>query len=104
METESSNAFLKRFCIFTYRVFNPAYSQLVRDKFISESDKDVGDQVMSPLGLMHRVPSAGSEIDWVEPSVHLCNSKMVQPHGYDTVYDAFHLLQNEPSVQVFILL
>lgn len=87
--------------VFIYRVFNPAYSQLVRDKFVSESDKDVGDQVMSTTSLVHRVSSVGSELDWVEPSLHLYKSKMVQPHGYDTVYDAFHLLQTETSVQVF---
>ncbi|KAF3433168.1 hypothetical protein FNV43_RR24270 [Rhamnella rubrinervis] len=85
------------------QVFNPAYSQFVRDKFVSESGKDVGDQVTSPTSLVQRVSSVGSELDWVEPSLHLCNSKMVQPHGYDTVYDAFHLLQTDTSVQRMVI-
>lgn len=74
-----------------YRVFDPAsYSKHVRDKFGSMNG-DIADKVTSPNG---------SELDWVEPSLHLCNSRMLQPHGSDRVYDAFHLLQTEPSVQV----
>lgn len=74
------------------RVFEPAsYSNLVRDKFASDLENDVADQVTSPTG---------SELDWVEPSFRLCNSGVLQPHGSDRVYDAFHMLQTEPSVQV----
>lgn len=88
--------------MYLFRVFNPAsYPQLVRDKFASKSGYDLEDQVVSPTGLGHRVSSVGSELDWVEPPLHPCNSKMMQPHGYSNVYDAFHLLQTEPSIQVF---
>lgn len=74
------------------RVFEPpSYSNLVRDKFASDLEKDVADQVTSPTG---------SELDWVEPSFHLCNSRVLQPHGSNKVYDAFHMLQTEPSIQV----
>ena len=74
------------------RVFEPpSYSNLVRDKFASDLKKDAADQVTSPTG---------SELDWVEPPFHLCNSRVLQPHGSNKVYDAFHMLQTEPSIQV----
>ncbi|KAF3956973.1 hypothetical protein CMV_017961 [Castanea mollissima] len=77
------------------QVFEPAsYPNLVRDKFASDLEKDVAYQVMSPTG---------SELDWVEPSFHLCNSRVLQPHGSDRVYDAFHMLQTEPSVQRMVI-
>lgn len=77
------------------QVFDPSsYPKLVRDKFASDLDKDVADQVTSPTG---------SELDCVEPSFHLCNSRVLQPHGSDRVYDAFHLLQTEPSVQRMVI-
>lgn len=73
-------------------MFDPTrYSKLVWDKFAFDSDKDAADQVTTPTG---------SELDWVEPSLHLCNSRTLQPLGSDRVFDAFHLMQTEPSVQV----
>ncbi|XP_062163105.1 uncharacterized protein LOC133870081 [Alnus glutinosa] len=70
------------------------YSKLVWDKFSFDSDKDAADQVTSPTG---------SELDWVEPSLHLCNSRTLQPLGSDRVFDAFHLMQTEPSVQRMVI-
>ncbi|GFQ05070.1 hypothetical protein PHJA_002651100 [Phtheirospermum japonicum] len=43
--------------------------------------------------------SSESEADWIEPSLNIRSSRMLQPYGSDRVYDAFHLLQSEPSVQ-----
>lgn len=85
------------------RVFSPTHHpQFIRDKFGSEYlDRDVVDQITSASGSVHRVTLHGSESDWIEPSDYLCNS---QPHGCERVYDAFHLLQNESSVQVPILI
>lgn len=40
------------------------------------------------------------ESDWVKPSPYLCDYKMLQPQGSQRVYDAFLLLQTDPSVQV----
>lgn len=57
----------------------------MRDKFASNSDMD-------------------TELDWIEPSLCLSNSRMLQPYPADRVYDAFHLLQTEPSIQVPLLL
>lgn len=76
------------------QVFDPArYSNLVRDKFSFGLDEDISDQVASPTGL---------EIDWVEPSLHLCNPRKLQLHVPDRVSDAFHLLQTEPTVQKMV--
>ncbi|KAL7146558.1 hypothetical protein ABFS83_06G049500 [Erythranthe nasuta] len=50
--------------------------------------------------------SSESEVDWIEPSLTICsnNSRMLeQQNGSDRVYDAFHLLQNEPSVQRMVI-
>lgn len=50
--------------------------------------------------MVHQAPSFGSDSDWMEPSVQLCHSRVLQPHAYDQVYNAFDLLRTEPSVQV----
>lgn len=67
------------------QVFDPASCpRLVRDKFASNSDRD-------------------TELDWIEPSLCLSNSRMLQPYPADRVYDAFHLLQTEPSIQRMVI-
>ncbi|KAK3218422.1 hypothetical protein Dsin_012392 [Dipteronia sinensis] len=35
----------------------------------------------------------------MEPALFPSNTRMLLPYGYDRVYDAFHLLQTEPSIQ-----
>ncbi|PWA78137.1 hypothetical protein CTI12_AA216750 [Artemisia annua] len=46
----------------------------------------------------------GSELDWIEPSMNLCNStSTLQVPSSDKVYEAFHLLQTEPSVQRMVI-
>ncbi|KAI3432146.1 uncharacterized protein J3R85_007539 [Psidium guajava] len=77
------------------------YSQYVRDRFSPYVDKDLTDQVKNTSNLLPRVSSSGSEMDWIEPAVHLCNSGALQP--YERVYDAFHLLQRDPSVQRMVI-
>ncbi|XP_044504925.1 uncharacterized protein LOC123225122 [Mangifera indica] len=64
--------------------FDPDSYSLVRDKYAYNLDKD-------------------AELDWVEPSLHLSNSRALQPYGPDRVYDAFHLLQNDPSIQRMVV-
>lgn len=63
----------------------------------ASSDRDAGDHITSPT-------SVGSELDWIEPSMQFRNSRMLQPHGFNRVYDAFHLLQTDKSVQVLSVL
>ena len=72
---------------------------IVRDKFVSELDNDEGHRGKSP-DLVHHVSPAGSEMDWIEPSLCTCDSKLVQCGGSERVYDAFRLLRTEPLVQV----
>lgn len=86
---------------FLYRVFDPvAFSQHIKDTASYDPDKDVPDHITRPTGLMGRIPSVGSEVDWMEPSLNIYNSRLVQRCGSNKVYDAFQLLQTEPSVQV----
>ncbi|POO02955.1 hypothetical protein TorRG33x02_010160 [Trema orientale] len=88
---------------FYLKVFNAdSYSNLIRDKFATEMDKDEEHQVMSPTCLAHRVSPLGSELDWMEPSFCMCNSKILQRHGSERVYDAFQLLRTEPLVQKMV--
>ena len=83
-------------------VIGRVISPFIRDKFGCESDRAMDDQITSAsAGFVHPASSAGSELDWMEPSACLSNnSKMLQSYGSERVYDAFHLLQTESSVQV----
>ncbi|GLT83983.1 hypothetical protein SLE2022_022430 [Rubroshorea leprosula] len=79
------------------------YPKLVRDKYSYNAGKDVVDPTPSPTGLLHRVSSVGSDIDWMEPSVHLYTSRVLHPYGSNRVYDAFHLLQTDPCIQKMVI-
>lgn len=41
-------------------------------------------------------------VDWIEPPLQLCNTSLLQPYMLDRFYDAFHMFQTDPSVQVFL--
>lgn len=85
------------------QVFNhESCCNLVRDKFVPELDKGEEHQVIIPTDFVHQISSAGSEGDWMEPSICMCNSKMLQRYGSERVYDAFHLLRTEPLVQKMV--
>lgn len=88
------------------RVMEPAsYSQFIKDRYGYNSDKEAVDQNSSPINRLRRVSSVGSELDWIEPSMQLCNPRTIWPQGStrDRVYDAFHLLQNDPYVQRMVV-
>ncbi|CAH8384724.1 unnamed protein product [Eruca vesicaria subsp. sativa] len=80
-----------------------SFSQLVRDKYESFPENGGGNQSPIATGMVHQVPSFGSDSDWMEPSVQLCHSRILQPHAYDQVYSAFDLLRTEPSVQRMVI-
>ncbi|CAH2044015.1 unnamed protein product [Thlaspi arvense] len=42
-------------------------------------------------------------VDWIEPPLQLCNTRLLQPYMLDRFYDAFHLFQTDPSVQRMVL-
>ncbi|XP_050225564.1 uncharacterized protein LOC126675038 isoform X2 [Mercurialis annua] len=89
------------FYVLQNKVFDTAsYSEFVTDKFACT---DVANQISSPTGRLRSVSPVGSEADWIEPSMHLCNSRMFHPYSPDRVYDAFHLLQHEPSVKRMVI-
>ncbi|KAF8412968.1 hypothetical protein HHK36_000940 [Tetracentron sinense] len=70
------------------QVLSPAaFSQLIEDMFPSNWDKDVADQTVYPKGL------AGD----------LNNPRILRPHGSERVYDAFHLLLTDSSVQRMVM-
>lgn len=39
-------------------------------------------------------------VDWIEPPLQLCSTTLLQPYMLDRLYDAFHVFQTDPSVQV----
>ncbi|KAL2527031.1 Uncharacterized conserved protein (UCP012943) [Abeliophyllum distichum] len=83
------------------QVFSPAsFSSLGKEKLGQDFEKD---EVNSQIGYRQILSSAESKVDWIEPSLHLFNSRMLQPRGADRVYDAFHLLQTETGVQRMVL-
>ncbi|XP_010258847.1 PREDICTED: uncharacterized protein LOC104598470 [Nelumbo nucifera] len=78
-------------------------SQIVEDRSPSSSDKDVIHQIGSPTSFMHRDSLYGSPKDWIEPALNLYNPRVSQSRQCERVYDAFHLLQTEPSVQRMVI-
>ncbi|PRQ33503.1 hypothetical protein RchiOBHm_Chr5g0058361 [Rosa chinensis] len=64
------------------------------------SGDEVHNAILNASGLVQQVSSFGTESDWMEPYVYLCNS---QPQGRQRVYEAFSLLQNESSVQRIVV-
>ncbi|KAF5731056.1 hypothetical protein HS088_TW19G00660 [Tripterygium wilfordii] len=79
------------------------YSQHVRDKYAYNSDRNGANRIPSFTDLVDPVSSVGLDLNWVEPSQHYYNSRMLQCQGRDRVYDAFHLLQTEPFVQKMVI-
>ncbi|KAG2319243.1 hypothetical protein Bca52824_012456 [Brassica carinata] len=75
-----------------------SYSQMVRDKYQCNPENGGGDQSLIATGT-----SFEPELDWVEPSMELCHSRILQPRAYDHVYNAFDLLRTDPSVQRMVL-
>ncbi|KAL0304096.1 UNVERIFIED_CONTAM: hypothetical protein Sradi_6277700 [Sesamum radiatum] len=75
-----------------------------KEKLSEDIEKDGDDEDSRTKGFEGMISSSESEVDWVEPSLTLYNSRMLQrPCGSSRVYDAFHLLQTEPSVQRMVL-
>ncbi|GMJ04872.1 hypothetical protein like AT4G25170 [Hibiscus trionum] len=78
--------------------------ELIRDKFSYNADEEIGFQFPSQgTSSMHRVHSAGSELEWMEPSMQLQDTRAFQPCVTNSVYDAFRLLQTDPTVQKMVV-
>ncbi|XP_071732703.1 uncharacterized protein [Rutidosis leptorrhynchoides] len=79
-----------------------SFARLINDQGKYDSYED--GSVETSLGQPASYYKTGSESDWIEPSVQLCNStSALQVPSLDKVYDAFHLLQTEPSVQRMVI-
>ncbi|KAJ4955403.1 hypothetical protein NE237_012186 [Protea cynaroides] len=70
------------------------YSRFCEGGSSASLDKDIID---------HTDDQGRSELDWIEPTLHLCNPRLSPSHQYGRVYDAFHLLQAEPSIQRMVI-
>ncbi|XP_015069734.1 uncharacterized protein LOC107014368 isoform X2 [Solanum pennellii] len=88
-----------------HQVLEPTYFAYSTDDGLGyKSNEDTSDELTSSINLTHEVlSSSGSVSDWIEPSIHICNSKLLQSYGSNRVYDAFHLLQTEPSIQKMVI-
>lgn len=64
--------------------------------------KDGADQMMNATNFARGVPSTNWQLNWTEPALHLNNPQSAQSQAYDHMFNAFHLLQINPSVQVMI--
>ncbi|XP_055826763.1 uncharacterized protein LOC129895130 isoform X2 [Solanum dulcamara] len=88
-----------------HQVLEPTYfAYSTNDGLGYKSNEDTADELTSSINLTREVlSSSGSVSDWIEPSMHICNSKLLQSYGSNRVYDAFHLLQTEPSIQKIVI-
>ncbi|XP_060203357.1 uncharacterized protein LOC132631697 isoform X1 [Lycium barbarum] len=87
-----------------HQVLEPSYfSCSTNDGLGYNSNEDKTDELSSSLDLSREVSSSGSVSDWIEPSLHICNSKLLQSYGASRVFDAFHMLQTEPSIQKMVI-
>ncbi|KAK1368443.1 hypothetical protein POM88_034535 [Heracleum sosnowskyi] len=70
---------------FTNTWFHPGsnFQQVIKDNPANDLERNLASQVNSPTGFLHRVPSYGSEVDWMEPSLPLCNASLLKPFGSD---------------------
>ncbi|KAH9622711.1 hypothetical protein KSS87_011410 [Heliosperma pusillum] len=72
-------------------------------EILYDVDNDMSGQITSATNVLQRASSSGSELDWIEPSMQLYNRRLAHSYGWEKVYDAFHLLQTEPSVQKMVV-
>ncbi|KAJ8772345.1 hypothetical protein K2173_027522 [Erythroxylum novogranatense] len=72
-----------------------ALQMVIKDKLAIELEKDTEEQ--------NSIPTAESELDWAEPSIYMYSSRAPSPYGPSRVYDAFRMLQTDPSVQQMVI-
>ncbi|XP_019192072.1 PREDICTED: uncharacterized protein LOC109186517 isoform X2 [Ipomoea nil] len=82
------------------QVFEPAASSHSRNSNTAATGapKDTAEEV----GIQASSTPSGSS-DWMEPSLHICNSRMVRPYVPNRVYEAFHLMQTEPAIKRMVV-
>ncbi|KGN49943.1 hypothetical protein Csa_000043 [Cucumis sativus] len=70
----------------------------IHEVFGQEENDEAG-QARKYTGLVNRISPVGSDVDWIEP----CLEMRLGGFGVERVYDAFHLLQTDPSVQKMVM-
>ncbi|XP_020263519.1 uncharacterized protein LOC109839488 [Asparagus officinalis] len=79
------------------QIFVPITStQVAEVKYPSSVDGEVVDEVISSTEVISRDCSSESESDWIEPALHLYNSRSSQYSGKEHILDAVHLFQTNP--------
>ncbi|GAB2294108.1 hypothetical protein Dimus_028327 [Dionaea muscipula] len=74
--------------------------QVIRSAATFDAEKDGPDQIWSAASSMKTASSTHSDLDWMEPPFQC---RVVQPCGLNRVYDAFNLLETEPSIQKMVV-
>nr|GMC65835.1 Ran-binding protein [Ipomoea batatas] len=81
------------------QVFEPAASSHSGNGNTATSAlKDTAEEI----GIQASSTPSGSS-DWMEPSLHICNSRMVRPYVPNRVYEAFQLMQTEPAIKRMVV-
>lgn len=76
------------------------YTKTIENRFGSTTMKDGADQMMNATDFAHGVlHPTNSQLNWAEPASHLYNPQSAQSQAYDHMFNAFHLLQINPSIQ-----
>lgn len=57
----------------------------------------------APSDLVNDAAEDSDVLDWIEPSKQIYDQSVARSRGWERVYDAFHLLQTEPSVQRMVI-
>lgn len=84
------------------QVFIPVSLAEEIEKFPHER-LEAKDKAIISAKIFPRSLSTGSQSDWIEPAMHLYNSKSCHSQEREKVLDAFRLLQVNPSIQRVVL-
>lgn len=79
------------------------FSQVAEDGYAANLEQNAADKEAIPAAKSEGSSdefSAESHSDWIEPTMNLYSSSTSLSRGREKVYDAFRLLQINPSVQV----
>ncbi|XP_020095233.1 uncharacterized protein LOC109714906 isoform X2 [Ananas comosus] len=89
------------------QTFVPAmFSQVAEDGYASNLEQNAADKEVIPAaksGGSSDEFSAESHSDWIEPTMNLYTSRTSLSREHEKVYDAFRLLQINPSVQKMVV-
>ncbi|KAI3407785.1 uncharacterized protein J3R85_020752 [Psidium guajava] len=85
------------------QVFDSAPYPQIRDRFGLPTYKEISNESKGQSGLSDLYSCVGSELDQVDTAMHASDIRTLHPYEPERVYDAFHMLQNEPAVQRMVI-